>query len=43
VVYIYYALATLAFKFEAFKTARDAFEKLQALKIPQKWVGRIDM
>jgi hypothetical protein len=43
VVYIYYALATLAFKFEAYKTAREGFEKLQSLKIPPKWVGQIEV
>jgi len=43
VVYVYYALATLAFKFEAFKTAREAFEKLQLFKIPSKWVAQVEM
>jgi len=28
IVYVYYTLATLGFKFEAFKTAREGFEKL---------------
>ena len=43
IVYIYYALATLAFKYENYKMAREAFEKLQTLKIPAKWVAKIDM
>lgn len=28
IVYVYFTLATLAFKFEAYKTARKGFEKL---------------
>ena len=43
IVYIFYTLATLSFKFEAYKTAREGFEKLQSLKIPQKWVGQIEV
>ena len=43
IVYVYYTLATLAFKFEAYKTAREGFEKLQSLKIPSKLVGKIEM
>lgn len=43
VVYVYYALATLAFKFEAYKTAREGFEKLQLFKIPSKWVAQVEM
>lgn len=43
IVYVYYTLATLSFKFEAYKTAREGFEKLQSLKIPQKWVGQIEV
>ena len=39
IVYVYYTLATLGFKFEAYKTSREGFEKLQSLKIPPKWVG----
>lgn len=42
-VYIYYTMATLGFKFEAYKTAREGFEMLQRFKIPQKWVGKIEM
>lgn len=42
-VYVHYALSSLAFKFEAFKTAREGFEKLQSLKIPPKWVGQIEV
>lgn len=42
-VYIYYALSYLGFKFEAFKTARFGYEKLQMLKIPTAWVDDIDL
>lgn len=43
IVYVYYTLATLGFKFEAFKTSREGFEKLQSLKIPPKWVSQIEV
>jgi hypothetical protein len=43
IVYVYFTMATLAFKFEAYKTAREGFEKLQSLKIPPKWVGQIEV
>ena len=43
IVYVYYALATLGYKCEAYKTSREAFEKLQSLKIPQKWVSKIEV
>jgi len=36
-VYIYYALSFLGFKFEAYKTARFGYEKLQTLKVPVQW------
>jgi hypothetical protein len=36
-VYIYYALSYLGFKFEAYKTARFGYEKLQTLKVPVAW------
>ena len=39
VVNVYYTIATLGFKFEAYKTAREGFEKLQTLKIPPKLVA----
>ena len=42
-VYIYYALSFLGTKFEAFKTARFGYEKLQTLKIPLEWQEEIDM
>jgi len=42
-MYVYYTLATLGFKFEAYKTSREGFEKLQSLKIPPKWVGQIEV
>lgn len=43
IVYVYYALATLGFKFKAFKTAREAYEKLQQFKIPRQWVSKIEV
>lgn len=43
VVFIFFALSTLAFKFEAYKTAREGFEKLQSFKIPLKWTGQIEV
>jgi intraflagellar transport protein 122 len=43
IVYIYYALSYLGFKFEAFKTARFGYEKLQNLKIPNAWQDDIDL
>ena len=36
-VYIFYALSILGFRFEAFKTARIGYEKMQQLKIPNQW------
>lgn len=36
-VYVYYALAFMGAKFEAFKTAKYGFDKLQSLKIPVEW------
>ena len=42
-VYIYYALSYLGYKFEAFKTARHGYERLQQLKIPIAWQDDIDM
>ncbi len=36
-VYVYYALSFMAAKFEAFKTARYGYDKLQSLKIPVEW------
>ena len=41
-VYIYYALSFLGFKFEAFKTARFGYEKLQTLKVPVQWQDEVD-
>lgn len=40
--YIYYALAFLSKQFEAFKTARFSFEKLNTLKFPMSWQSKID-
>jgi intraflagellar transport protein 122 len=42
-VYTYYALSILGFRFEAFKTARLGYEKLQQLKIPAQWQEEIDL
>lgn len=42
-VYIYYALSFLGFKFEAYKTARFGYEKLQTLKVPVAWQDDIDL
>lgn len=36
-VYIYYALSILGYRFEAYKTARIGYEKMQGLKIPSHW------
>lgn len=42
-MYIYYALSVLGGKFEAYRTARFAYEKLQNLKIPPEWQEEIDL
>jgi intraflagellar transport protein 122 len=42
-VYIFYALSFLGTRFEAFKTARFAYEKLQGLKIPPAWQDDVDL
>jgi len=42
-VYIYHALSYLGFKFEAYKTARFGYEKLQSLKLPVAWQDDIDL
>lgn len=42
-VYIYYSLSILGFRFEAFKTARIGYEKMQQLKIPVQWQEEIDL
>ncbi|CAI2371085.1 unnamed protein product [Moneuplotes crassus] len=42
-VYIYYALSLLGSKFEAFRTARFGYEKLQTLKISPEWQEEIDL
>lgn len=41
-VYILYTLAKQATNLEAFKLARTAYERLQALRIPQTWRDPID-
>jgi intraflagellar transport protein 122 len=43
IVYVFYAMATLGYKFEAFKTAREGFEKLLSLKVPKAWQERVDI
>jgi len=40
--YIYYALAFLSKGFEAYKTARFSFEKLNTMKFPLSWQSKID-
>lgn len=42
-VYIYYALSLLGAKFEAYRTARYGYEKLQTLKISPEWQEEIDL
>lgn len=42
-VYIYYALSVLGFRFEAYKTARAGYEKMQHLKVPDAWTEEIDL
>jgi len=43
IVYVFYTLATLGFKFGAFKTAREGYEKLQTLKIPAQWAHQVEI
>ncbi len=40
--YIYYALAFISKQFEAYKTARFSFEKLNTFKFPHNWQTKID-
>lgn len=42
-VFIFYAMATLGYKFEAYKTAREGYEKLLSLKVPQAWQDKVDL
>lgn len=42
-VYIFYALSLLGAKFEAYRTARYGYEKLQTLKISPEWQEEIDL
>ena len=42
-MYIYYALSILGYRFEAYKTARIGYEKMQGLKIPSHWQEEIDL
>jgi len=42
-VYIYYALSILGFRFEAYKTARVGYEKMNLLKIPASWQEEVDL
>ena len=42
-MYIYYALSVLGFRFEAYKTARAGYEKMQHLKVPDAWTEEIDL
>ena len=43
IVYVYYTLATLGFKFGAYKTAREGYEKLSTLKIPSQWAHTVEI
>ncbi len=42
-VYLYYTVGKLGSQQEAYWTARNAFEKLQAMKIPLEWQNTIDI
>ena len=43
IVFVYFTLATLGYKFEAYKTAREGFEKLTTLKIPAQWAQQVEL
>lgn len=42
-VYVYYTLSKLAYEFEAFKTARYGYEKLNSMKLPDQWMEDIEV
>ena len=42
-VFIYQTLATMSFKFEAFKTARLGFEQLTSMKVPEHLLEEIEV
>lgn len=42
-VSVHYALASLGFKFENYKTSRFGYEQLQNLKVPNAWVDEIEV
>ena len=42
-VYLYYTVGKLGSQQEAYWTARNAFEKLQGMKIPVEWQTAIDL
>ena len=43
IVSVFYTMATLGYRQEAFKTAREGYEKLLSLKVPQSWSDKIDL
>jgi len=42
-VSVFYALATLGFKYENYKTARFGYEQLQNFKVPACWIEEIEV
>ena len=42
IVSVFYTLSTLGYKQEAFKTAREGYEKLLSLKVPASLADKID-
>jgi len=42
-VYVFYTLATLGYKFEAYKTARFGYEQLSNLRVPDQWAVTVDI
>lgn len=42
-VSVFYALASLGFKYENYKTARFGYEQLQNLKVPAAWIEEIEV
>ena len=42
-VYVYYTLATLGYKHEAYKTARVGYDMLATLKVPLQWSEEVEI
>lgn len=42
-MYVFYTLATLGYKFEAYKTARFGYEQLSNLRVPDQWAVTVDI